>query len=210
VADDSVSRGPTRASTLPTDPKERKKFPIASGVLDYFPDAIVAIAHLSYKGNEQHNPGQPLHWAREKSTDQDDTIIRHFMERGSRDTDGERHSTKLAWRALALLQLEIERDQMQEKVETTEALMPGEVWYRRAISESGNHPMPPSLVTSPGDHLNPKVPAVEGEPTYPEPERCRSKNAFLDCSLKRGHGCNHVAYVKHVVNARNYCGEWPR
>ena len=56
---------PTRASTLPSEPKERKVYPVASGVLDYFPDALVAIAHVSYKGNEQHNPGQPLNWARE-------------------------------------------------------------------------------------------------------------------------------------------------
>jgi len=97
-----------RATTLPTDAKERKTFPVATGVLDYFPDALVAISRLSYEGNNQHNPGQPLHWAREKSTDQADTLIRHFLERGTLDQDGQRHSAKLAWRALALLQLEIE------------------------------------------------------------------------------------------------------
>lgn len=105
------------ATTLPTDPKERKKYPVASGVLDYFPDAMVAIAHLSYKGNEQHNPGQPLHWAREKSTDQNDTMIRHYLERGTRDSDGERHTAKMAWRALAMLQLEIEADAGREDEE---------------------------------------------------------------------------------------------
>ena len=81
---------------------------MATGVLDYFPDAIVAVAHVSYQGNIQHNAGQPLHWAREKSTDQADTIVRHLMQRGTLDTDGMRHSAKAAWRALALLQLEIE------------------------------------------------------------------------------------------------------
>lgn len=94
--------------TLPTDAKERKNVPIASGVLDYFPSALVEIAKVSKVGNDQHNPGQPLHWARGKSTDQDDTIIRHFLERGKIDSDGLRHSAKLAWRALALLQLEME------------------------------------------------------------------------------------------------------
>lgn len=97
-------------SALPADSQERKKYPIASGVLDYFPDALVEIARVSYEGNQQHNPGEPLHWARGKSTDQDDTIIRHFLERGKRDVDGMRHSAKLAWRALALLQLEIEAE----------------------------------------------------------------------------------------------------
>jgi hypothetical protein len=102
-----------RAVTLPNDAKERKSYPIASGVLDYFPDAIAAIAHVSWVGNEQHNPGEPLHWARGKSMDQDDTLIRHFMERGKLDTDGLRHTAKMAWRALALLQLEIEAESKQ-------------------------------------------------------------------------------------------------
>ncbi len=102
--------GRTRVSTLPTDPKERKKYPIVTGVLDYFPDAIAAIAKVSFVGNEQHNPGQPLHWAREKSKDQEDTLGRHLMERGTLDSDGCRHTAKAAWRMLAILQLEIEGD----------------------------------------------------------------------------------------------------
>lgn len=93
---------------LPTDAAERKKVPLCSGVLDYFPDALVEVAKVSYAGNEQHNPGQPLHWARGKSADFADTIVRHLFERGGIDTDGMRHSAKLAWRALALLQEEME------------------------------------------------------------------------------------------------------
>lgn len=102
--------GPTRASTLPDDPKERKRFPVATGVLDYFPDAIVAVAEVSYIGNEQHNPGMPLHWARGKSTDEADTMIRHYLQRGTRDKDGSRHTAKMVWRALAYLQKEIEAE----------------------------------------------------------------------------------------------------
>jgi hypothetical protein len=94
--------------SLPTDPQERKNVPIASGVLDYFPDAIAAVAALSRAGNEQHNPGKPLHWDRDKSGDEADALMRHFMERGTIDTDGIRHSAKVAWRALALLQKELE------------------------------------------------------------------------------------------------------
>ena len=99
---------------LPTDAKARKNLPIATGVLDYFPDALAAVAEVSRLGNEQHNPGQPLHWSRGKSTDQADTLIRHFLERGTRDTDGTLHSAKVAWRALALLQLEIEAAAAEE------------------------------------------------------------------------------------------------
>lgn len=107
------TQGPTRATTLPETPAERKTFPVASGVLDYFPDALVAISNVSWAGNNQHNPGEPLHWAREKSTDEADTLIRHFLQRGSLDTDGLRHTAKMAWRALALLQKEVE-DESEE------------------------------------------------------------------------------------------------
>jgi Domain of unknown function (DUF5664) len=93
---------------LPAQPQERKNIPIARGLLDYFPDACAMVAHVSFVGNQQHNPGQDMHWAREKSTDHADCIVRHLIERGTIDTDGLRHSAKLAWRALALLQSEIE------------------------------------------------------------------------------------------------------
>jgi hypothetical protein len=98
------------ATTLPAEPKERKTIPIASGVLAYFPDAIAAIAHVSWVGNNQHNPGQPLHWDRSKSTDHADCLMRHFMQRGTMDVDGQRHTAKVAWRALAMLQEEIEKE----------------------------------------------------------------------------------------------------
>lgn len=97
-------------SVLPSDAKERKAIPIATGVLDYFPNALIEIAKVSKVGNDQHNPGKPLHWSRGKSTDQEDTIIRHFMERGKMDVDGVKHSAKLAWRVLAMLQLECEAE----------------------------------------------------------------------------------------------------
>jgi Domain of unknown function (DUF5664) len=93
---------------LPTDPKARKEYPVGTGVMDYFPDAIAEVAHVSFLGNQQHNPGQPLHWSRDKSNDHADTLMRHFLERGTKDTDGQLHSAKMAWRALAILQLEIE------------------------------------------------------------------------------------------------------
>ena len=96
---------------LPTDAQERKGIPITTGVLDYFPLAIAEVAKCSKAGNDQHNPGQPLHWARGKSTDHADCIPRHLIDRGAFDTDGIRHSAKLAWRALALLQIELENEQ---------------------------------------------------------------------------------------------------
>ena len=98
---------------LPTDSKARKEYPVASGVFDYFPDALVAIAHVSYVGNQKHNPGQPLHWARGKSDDHADCLLRHFKDRGKMDGKV-RHSAEMAWRALAILQLELEAEQYQK------------------------------------------------------------------------------------------------
>lgn len=89
---------------------ERKQRPLYSGVLKYFPDALMEVAHCSWVGNEQHNPGMPLHWDRSKSTDEHDACLRHLMQAGTRDSDGVRHASKCAWRALALLQKEIEAE----------------------------------------------------------------------------------------------------
>jgi len=100
---------------LPTEAQARKDLPVTTGVLDYFPDAIVEVARVSKAGNDQHNPGQPLHWARGKSTDHADCIVRHLLERGTLDSDGMRHTAKVAWRALALLQTELE-DERAENV----------------------------------------------------------------------------------------------
>ena len=95
--------------SLPTDAKARKQIPIHSGFLKYFPDAIAAVAQLSQVANEQHNPGEPLHWAKEKSQDELDAQARHILDEidensPDRDEDGVLHATKNAWRALAHLQ----------------------------------------------------------------------------------------------------------
>lgn len=88
--------------------EERKRTPVCTGVLDYFPDAIREIAKLSLVANEQHNPGTEMHWDRNKSTDHANCILRHMLDRGKLDSDGFSHTVKVAWRALALLQVELE------------------------------------------------------------------------------------------------------
>src|SRR3546814_11717009 len=65
---------------FPEDSDARKEYPVYSGFLQYFPAAIAAIAHHSYKGNQKHNPGQPLHHDRAKSGDEPDALTRHLME----------------------------------------------------------------------------------------------------------------------------------
>lgn len=93
-----------------TEAQNRKETPVYSGMLNYFPDAINAVARCSFIGNQQHNPDKPLHWDRAKSGDEKDALMRHLMEAGTIDSDGIRHSAKVAWRALANLQKEIENE----------------------------------------------------------------------------------------------------
>lgn len=97
--------------TLPTDRDARKAMPIYRGVLKYFPDALAEVAAVSLIGNAQHHADKPIHWDKSKSSDEGDALIRHLLEAGTRDTDGARHSAKVAWRALALLQREIDAEQ---------------------------------------------------------------------------------------------------
>lgn len=94
---------------LPSDKQDRKERPMFSGLFRYFPDALAEVAHVSYVGNIQHNgPDAPLHWDRSKSQDHADCIARHLADSGTMDSDGLRHTAKVAWRALAMLQLELE------------------------------------------------------------------------------------------------------
>jgi len=92
------------------DKENRKKIPVYSGVINYFPDAIKEVAKCSYAGQQQHNPDKPLAWDRSKSGDELDALMRHLIDAGKIDTDGVRHSAKVAWRALANLQKEIENE----------------------------------------------------------------------------------------------------
>lgn len=91
--------------------EERKQRPIFSGVVKYFPLALAEIARTSKVANDQHNPGEPLHWDRSKSTDQLDACMRHLSDyaRGEMvDSDGLMHLSKCAWRIMAQLQLDLE------------------------------------------------------------------------------------------------------
>lgn len=85
---------------LPEDSAERKTFPVYSGAVKYFPDALACIAKRSYIGNQKHNPDKPLHWDRSKSDDELDAMMRHIIDE---DWDC------VAWRAMAFLQKYIEK-----------------------------------------------------------------------------------------------------
>lgn len=93
--------------------ENRKEYPIYSGVIKYFPNAIWEVSRVSFLGNEKHNSGQPLHWNREKSSDEPDALMRHLTNHASGQTydeDGVRHLARVAWRALAILEKELENE----------------------------------------------------------------------------------------------------
>ena len=117
---------------------------MATGLLDYFPDALAAVAETSRVGNDQHNAGQPLHWAKDKSTDHADSLLRHLVDRGTLDTDGIRHSAKVAWRALALLQTELEwAEHAEEKGHEMRLFTPEHEADLRAGLRANPGPPPP-------------------------------------------------------------------
>ena len=91
---------------LPTDAAERKAIPLYSGLIKYFPDALIAVAKISHEGNEQHNPGSPIHWDRSKSQDELDALMRHIIDE---DWDA------VAWRALANCQKQKEKENAKAK-----------------------------------------------------------------------------------------------
>lgn len=63
--------------TLPTDSQERKDVQLRAGCYNYFPGALMGVALWSKRGNDKHNPGEPLHHARGKSMDHEECIERH-------------------------------------------------------------------------------------------------------------------------------------
>jgi hypothetical protein len=107
--------------TLPIDSEARKGYPLLSGCLKYFAAALAGVARTSKQGNDKHNPGQPIHHARNKSSDHGDCIIRHLMDvedmiaANNRATEAGKElpfskqqlldeASSLSWRALAYSQ----------------------------------------------------------------------------------------------------------
>ena len=87
------------SSPFSEEASKRKKYPVYLGFVKYFPDAMAEVARISFDGNEQHNPGTPVHWDRTKSGDELDALMRHII-----DEDW----ASVAWRAMANLQKQIE------------------------------------------------------------------------------------------------------
>lgn len=102
--------------SLPTDSAKRKNYPLLGGLFGYFGAALAGVAHHSWKNNEKHNPGMPLHWSVDNSNDHADCIARHLLDLHEmiaaqelpkiHPTDQQilDEANALAWRALALCQ----------------------------------------------------------------------------------------------------------
>lgn len=109
---DRVAATPAPPIFRSTDSATRKRFPVAEGCGAYFPDALLCVAFVSMVGNDKHNPGEPLHWAKEKSTDEKDCEWRHMLDAlrglppdpGLEELGDLGHLASKAWRALADLQ----------------------------------------------------------------------------------------------------------
>lgn len=107
--------------TLPTESSEREEILLVDGCMNYFPAALAGVAKHSKRGNDKHNPGEPMHHARGKSTGHANRIMRHLMDLQDLLAVYDRHmqltplneallpsilaeASALAWRALALSQ----------------------------------------------------------------------------------------------------------
>jgi hypothetical protein len=94
------------------DSAVRKLMPVATGCMNYFPDALLLVSWVSRNGNEKHNPGQPLHWDKSKSQDEKDAEARHMLDAfrnlppdpGLEPLGHLGHLASKAWRALGDLQ----------------------------------------------------------------------------------------------------------
>ncbi len=102
----------TSDSEKNSDSEQRKSMPVYTGVLKYFPDALKYVSKVSKAGNDQHHPDKSLHWDKSKSFDNEDALVRHLIDHSQDpvDDDGLLHLGKVAWRALAALQIHLENE----------------------------------------------------------------------------------------------------
>ena len=93
--------------------EDRKKMPVYTGVMKYFPNALNYVSKVSKSGNDQHHPDKPLHWDKSKSFDHEDALVRHLIDHSHHpiDDDGMLHLGKVAWRALAALEIYLKNNE---------------------------------------------------------------------------------------------------
>ncbi len=116
-------------SLFPTDDKQRKNLPVFSMITGYFPKAMREVTRVCVANNVRYNPDKApadISWARGKSPDQLGSAFRHMLEAKvdglvfepvppevQAATGFERVYVlaEAAWRLLAALELEIEKQE---------------------------------------------------------------------------------------------------
>lgn len=89
----------------------RKDQPVTEGFFKYCPAAIRLASEISRLGNDKHNPGEPLHHARDKSGDHLDCVGRHLLDADSVDGDsGIIEAVNAFWRLGMYIQEKCERE----------------------------------------------------------------------------------------------------
>ncbi len=97
---------------IPQNHQRRKDAPMYRGLFGYFPAALFEVAYHSQENDKRHNnggsPDGPT-WARGKSPDHLDCVLRHTAEVPEKgDPERLKVLRAVAWRALAALQEECE------------------------------------------------------------------------------------------------------
>jgi hypothetical protein len=120
-------------SLFSDDDKLRKHLPVFTYITKYCPKALVEMTKVSVVNNVRYNPDRApadINWNRDRSKDQLGSSLRHMMESAvdgkvfeivPPDIAAKTGITRIyvlaenAWRAVAALELEIERVQAEEK-----------------------------------------------------------------------------------------------
>lgn len=129
-------------SYLPANDKARKGLPLFKQITRYFPKALREITKVSVVNNVRYNPDREpfdINWNRGKSVDQLGSCFRHMLER---EVDGKIFDNvpsdtaevtgitriyvlaEIAWRALAALEVEIDEQEAQDKLEALFEIQP--------------------------------------------------------------------------------------
>ena len=82
--------------------EQRKRVPIYTGFIKYFPDAIIEVTKQSTRGMLQHDTPT---WNKDVSTDELDALMRHMIEEDW---------AAVAWRAMANLQRQCDEENKKE------------------------------------------------------------------------------------------------
>ena len=99
-----------------------RKSTFVYSAFEFFPDALMELGRAISAGQDQHirdnGETQSPQWDRTKSNQHMQSMARHMVDYAKGveiDTDGTYHLSKIVWRALAQLQMDIENNSKTKK-----------------------------------------------------------------------------------------------